>query len=300
MHKLYCVFVKILSAFIPVQKWRKKFRSAAFHKPFGLLEDSFREINAKRQAFNQAADTIETLFLGSSHVAYGFNPAFYSPTSFNFGTNSQDLFTSYQLFIKLEKSLPQLKKVFLSYDIFSRGWALDHSSAAHICSCFNYLYGIDYRIPNYQKNFKKHCAKQRTAVVSTETAKGYLHPAKRQITDDVYQRRNGHLREHNRSVTQLEWIEKLAQIINGQKENIASKQAKLCLVVFPLRQDFREILPEPDLLFQEAQDLSARLGIGFISLYNDTDFTTEDFYDFDHLNPTGAKKFSEKLKELTL
>ena len=155
---MYNTIIKLLIGVVPLSNWRKRLRKKLLHKtafPSGAL---FFEIKRKKEQLLPLMKHIDTLFLGSSHVAYAFNPQYYSGTSFNLGSNSQDFFTSFSLLEKLVGDLPKLEKVFLGYDIFSRGWNLSKSSASFICASYDFLYNIEYLEKNYTQKDILRCA----------------------------------------------------------------------------------------------------------------------------------------------
>ncbi len=94
------------------------------------------------------------------------------------------------------------------------------------------------------------------------------------------------MKEHNRENSQHIWIEKLADM---------RKNAEFTLITFPVRQDYREMCRQKGLSFKEIDEMAERLHIRYLNFFDDADFIYEDFYDFDHLNPQGAEKFSKKL-----
>ena len=78
---------KIICLFVPSKKLRRKIK-----KMMGInsseFNNAFFELKHKRNSLFNGAKEIETLFIGSSHVAYGFNPKFFSSCSVNMGSHS--------------------------------------------------------------------------------------------------------------------------------------------------------------------------------------------------------------------
>lgn len=287
--RLRKMLVKSVCVLVPRKRWRKALRKkllpAQKNPAFATFEQAFLEIKTKKSQLLKSKNEIKHLFLGSSHVAYGFNPLFFKNGAFNAGSNSQDLFTSFYLFSVVRDMLPNLKNILLGYDVFSRGWNLSRTSASHICSAYKYLYNIDYEPPNYEKGYIKKCSEFNKFNLKGEGG-GYLNPPEPAVTDDVFKRTDGHMKEHNRENSQHIWIEKLADM---------RKNAEFTLITFPVRQDYREMCRQKGLSFKEIDEMAERLHIRYLNFFDDADFIYEDFYDFDHLNPQGAEKFSKKL-----
>ena len=296
MYNIFHLLVRLICSFIPVKSIRKETRNFLNIKfglnDYNLFKSCFIEIKCKKISANDLLSA-KCCFLGSSHVACGFNPMYFSQTSLNLGSMSQDLFTSYSLYKNFLKDLPNLKHIFLEYSIFSNGLNLAKTKASHICSIYKYLYGIEYFPQNYVKNFAKICRKLDKCKLKTiKNYNGYLYPKSDILNAQMLDRATKHLREHHRQESQHIWIESLKKILDDKQ--------KLYIVIFPLRTDFKEIFPDSQTLFNELYKLTKTLNIELINFYNDTDFIFEDFQDCDHLNEQGAIKLSTKLKDKLL
>ena len=67
------------------------------------------------------------------------------------------------------------------------------------------------------------------------------------------------------------------------------------MLIPPVRSDYQKLVPE-GLLSSEVKKLIKGTKAQLFDFSNDLDFSDEDFYDYDHLNPIGAEKLSKKLK----
>lgn len=293
MKKLWKIFVKLICAFIPHHRWRKIVRDyllrRSSYEKITYFKNIFLEIKTKQIELLNHADNIETLFIGSSHVAYGFNPAFFSQTAFNLGSTSQDLFTSYHLIKYFKDKCPNLKTVFLGFDVFSRGFDLAQTSASQICSSYKYLYDFDYHPENYTKKYQQLCRIFDNEQPSINDCGGYMNPPKFGFTDAVNDRVASHIKNHNRPVSQLSYIQNILDLLDNQN---------FYLVFMPVRQDYQDACLKQNFTPTIFQNLADVLNIKYFNFWNDNSFNDNDFYDYDHLNPSGAIKFSKKLKEL--
>lgn len=293
------IIVKFLCIFIPLKKWRKDFRNYWLKnnlEALGFWVNRFTEIKSKKISFFEYADKIEELFLGGSQTAYGFIPKYFSNTAFNMSSNSQDSFTSFSLFNILKDKMPNLKTVFLRYGVFSGGFDVSKARTyKDLCSCFKYLFDIDYSPKNYKKKYVK-ISKQLDKLPLLPCKNGYIDLGNPNPNKDstAKVRANYHLREHNREIKQDIWIEKLDELT----KKCGGENVKLILVITPVTAEYRSYLPPSDVLFKDIYDLSKKLNIKIINFFEDEDFTAEDFYDSDHLNLNGAIKFTKKLKNI--
>ena len=281
--------IKFLSLFIPIKSVRKSFRQKMNKlNAFGDLATVFTEIKTKRDTVVDHKSLCKVIILGSSHGAYGINPEFVGEDCFNLCSNSQDLYTSKRILTYMQKELPNLQKVVICLDVFSKGWNLSRTSAEHICASYQYLYGIDYPLFVDHHNNLKRCKKlDKLDLKVKENKNGYLNPPRLILTNSAEERVKSHLREHNREQTQYCHLTDMIQLC-------VSKNIDVYILIAPVRKDYQVLIPQ-NLLLTEAQKLADEKA-KVVDFFNDSDFINEDFYDFDHLNPIGCKKLSIKLK----
>ena len=281
--------IKFICLFIPKKKWRKAIRNKFLGNPFGNLYDQFLEIKKKKQELYKKKENIESIFLGSSHAAFGFDTLEFGANSFNLGSNSQDLYTSYQLYNKIKDDLPNLKNIFLSYSVFSKGWCLAKADAKHICHSYKYLYDIDYDELDFSDKDKKDCTDLDSIHIKYKQTNGF-HPVKKlKLHQTVKERIEGHLKSHNRTINQLS---ELYNFINQTKDK------NFYIVFMPVNDEYRKLAPSFADIFGEICKIADEHNIKYFNFYDDTDFIDTDFLDCDHLNQSGAKKLSQKLKEM--
>lgn len=76
------------------------------------------------------------------------------------------------------------------------------------------------------------------------------------------------------------------------------KNVKISIVISPCQKTYTTSIPPYNELFCELEEICKTENIMLISFYNSTIFDSSDFYDEDHLNLKGAKKFTNELKLL--
>ena len=280
--------IKLLLNLIPVRDWRRTLRTKINRDNlFGNLDEVFREIKVKKQTVLDNAKNCETIMLGSSHGAYGLNPIFISDKCYNLCTNSLDLYTISKIIFYYKEKLPNLKNIFLLIDVFSRGWCLEKSSAEHICASYKSVYGIEYPLYKDTKRYLKQCSKlDKLKYCNLKNDNGYLYPPKIDFYGSVKERVDGHLKEHDRSISQYHYITEISEL-----------GLNIVLIFPPLRKDYENFL-KPNFLFDSIKDLEIKNNVRILDFTSDKDFCNDDFYDCDHLNTIGAEKLSKKIKEL--
>lgn len=284
--------VKFLCKFIPVKKWRRALRDKYVPRDtINDLKPIFYEIKHKKQTLLASPENVHSVFLGSSHVAYGFNPTLCSAHAYNLGATSQDLATAFGILSNILPSCPNLRQVFVGIDVFSRGWSLAKASTTHFCTSYKYLYDIDYVPDNCDKELLRRCKRlDKKKKVPKHNENGYLKPTFKLPSTGFAKRIACHLREHNRNESQYVWIEKIA-------DAISSRNGSLVVCIMPGRSDYRNALSDGTELFADLISLAQQQGITVVNFWQDPDFTDDDFCDYDHLNSHGAEKLSKKIKE---
>ena len=319
VYKLFFWSVSLCSKFIPLHRWRTKFRNRFLKKDiFSCYKSRFIEIKTKKHYLKALDKNIEYLFLGSPHTAYGIIPNIFSKIAFNLGTTSQDWFTSFYLLTKIEDSLKNLKVVFLEYSFFLEGFELAKckKSGQDLICFYNYFYQIDYPVTKYLFSFQE-MARYLNVYPIKKSENGFIRcsaPIIMGINDsenkhlkkckngsnkcsapivlDIEDRVSKHLKHFNRPDSQLFWVEKIYDW--AQKHKV-----ELCIVSYPCRKDYRNLCERAlgkKNLFNRIEQLCSKYNLRFFNFYDDLDFGDEDFYDSDHLNFKGAEKLTAKLK----
>jgi hypothetical protein len=116
------------------------------------------ELVLKRQEFFKTSKNVNTLVMGSSHGDYSFNPRYYTPGAYNFCWASQDLYYSYNVYLKLFQQAPNLNTVVLFFSVFSPGFDLYMTSEYLRCVVYKKIVDIDYKYKRRRLgSFEKQC-----------------------------------------------------------------------------------------------------------------------------------------------
>ncbi|MFT3794062.1 hypothetical protein [Flavobacterium sp.] len=272
----------------------------------------------KAQYLNQHLDKIEILAVGSSHSQDGINPEFFSKhNAANVSFSGQDLRLDQKLLELQVPRLPNLKYVLLelgyhSLDIMHRG---DYDK--------NTLYLRFYGINNFDRRAK--LGDYSIFLSSPQFYLGFLNPNHKRLEINEYGFETGLSDDpnHNR-FKDMEYNE---ATIDKDRENILIQRhrerypeaEKENLVIFEQMVDYcvahklqpiinippvyqtyyEEMVPDKkktrDDLIQKLRKKYPQLIV--FDYEHIPDFKVTDFYNEDHLNPIGAKKFSLMLDE---
>jgi hypothetical protein len=250
------------------------------------------------------SNTIETLILGSSHTFYGVNPLFIESKAFNASNVSQSPDIDFAILKSYEDDFERLKTVVirLSYDtLFEQlkdspeDWRLkDYKIYTDII--------FDYKF-NHNSEILSIGARQVLKVL-----KGYYLNDKSLLNcdslgwgNDLENRPKTNLNKGGllaaKKHTINNWDVLTANIKAFKKLNdwCDIKGVKVILVTPPAYRSYRNNLDEHQLnrMIQVGSELDLKFdNCSYYNFMDSDDFIADDFYDADHLNAAGAKKFS--------
>jgi hypothetical protein len=266
------------------------------------------EYKYKREYMEQHADSINVLFLGSSHAYLGINPKYMSANSFNAAISSQSFDYDLLILQKFDKQLTHLKYIVLPISYFSLFTNLSEASES-------------WRIKFYMIYFQLHSSSKLTNY--TEILSGSLELNLKRLI--LYYVRN----RKEVGCSDLGW-----QIPFGKIEDVAAtgfegakkhtnKNRALYEVQKGILQQIISIAKQKNavVLFYtppayntyynnvDTAQLSLTMNTAtalvkqndntyYHSFLKDSSFDIHDFYDGDHLNGAGAEKLTKKMDSL--
>ncbi len=235
---------------------------------------------------------IDTLILGSSHMEMGYIA---TKKEYNLATSSQDLYYSYNLLKKYNND--NIKNVILSISYFSTWHVLIKTREYAIyCAYFKILTGIDYQYNNVAKEKNLYYIEEKYGDYLKKYYKRFLSGNYRgnynkyqkgyHVPSD--EKKNSILKAMNREHSQMYIFEKFLE---------ETKDKNVYIVIPPMSKDFQEFMPDKQTIFGKTYDIVKSYGnVKLLDYYDDNDFKQDDFFDFQHLNLKGAKKFTNKIK----
>ena len=280
-YKLHKKLLKLLCCFVPSRRIRKRLLGG-FDKHFYF--------KAKKAAI--LAPQIETLVVGSSHAECGF---YETPRDINFGIPSQDLYYSYQLYMKSLLMFPNLKRVVLFYSDFSDGNEEERSMFLEESAKYMQYFGIPPKNPVFYADKQIDlCPKFAPYEVKTpdfDDPYPFPFPANAPSPESVKIRVEKHLKGAFRGSNQTMFVERIIR-------SVLEEGLDLTIVVAPVRADYLSFVPADAKPFEKLENLLKKYDgkVRYLNCWRDTDFTDADFTDCDHLNRSGAEKLTAKIR----
>lgn len=254
---------------------------------------------------------IEILVLGSSHSNFGINPEYFGREAFNISNTSQSLYQDYKVLLKYLPECKNIKMVIIPISYFTLQSDLSLSPEAWRCSYYSVYMGVHgessslFELINHSalvlwdgpfgviKNFKK--------IHKVDINEyGYQSPEKPKtdipkiINDNAGKVRvayhdkiiNDSLLKNN-----IMLLSKIANELN--KRNI-----KIVFITTPVYKTYSRHISNRNykVMTRTIDDLSKKYFAKNFNYFYSNRFEINDFFDNDHLNEAGAKKFSVILK----
>jgi len=256
----------------------------------------------KKVYLDENSPKINTLILGSSHTFYGLNPDYFSKNTFNAAYVSQSLDLDYEILKKYNLKFKNLKTVIIPISYFSLFETLE--SDVEKWRMKNYVLYYDFQktkvfnhnleilnsdIKSNLKKIIKHYMFHKSYITSSNLGWGTDFNSKNkknlkgEITAKKHTAKNFDLYHEN--------VNTLKKIITLCKKN----NTNIIFITTPTHQSYYQNLNKNQLekTIQTISDLvKANSNCNYLNLLKSKKFTTEDFYDADHLNEIGAKKLS--------
>jgi hypothetical protein len=282
---------------------------------WGYLEYRLAQIpntyNQKRAYLEQQLDSIEVLALGTSHVLYGLDPAYFSVHGFNLANVNQSVYYNKRLALHYISRMPKLKVVIMEIGYFSLYYQIMNDKREKWRDYFYAQYwGIGYKDLPYwdMKRFSK------VALYSVDKVKEFARGNFRvnlaeglryngfMPKDTLRPRDSAQLAPEN-FTTRIQGLNKLADTneyaynyrdLESFTDELTRRHVRIVFVTTPwLPQLVRLANAE---LFRRneaaARALCGQYSCTYFNYLNDSRFTVKDFADPNHLNYLGAKKLS--------
>jgi hypothetical protein len=250
-------------------------------------------------------DSIETLYLGNSHILFGINPDLTKSWDFNLASTSQSIDLDLMLLEKFKNKLPNLKCVIVSLDYFTlrttlsqgiENWRIkNYVIYYYLYNWFNPRYYFEVlnglptenllRIARFLKNNK-------SDVNSNHLGWGTNYNITREpnLTISGYEAAKRHtFASSNIIQTNTQTLDSFVNY--AQKFNL-----KILFISSPVSSYYTKHLDTIQLqeVINKGQSLQKlhHKHIKYINLIKSPLFTDEDFYDGDHLNQKGTRKLT--------
>ncbi len=264
----------------------------------------------KNTYLNQHSNELEVLFLGSSHIFYGINPDYIRCRSFNAAHVSQTLDLDYKILISHENNWKSLKYIVIPVDYFSfysqlaqtaEDWRLkNYIIYDGIYSSFNPNYYSELSSNNMHDNierYKKYYFHSTSDITCNSLGWGNNYQSnhgKNLDTTGKFAARS-HLAKNN------ELFEENVSILGNIIAFAKAKNIAIILISCPAYYTYTQNLNTSQ--YQKTKETAIQLcnaysRCHYYNFFEDARFLNTDFYDANHLNEIGARKFSLQLDSI--
>lgn len=278
-----------------------------------LLEVIIRSIpndyHYKSHYLDANSDSLEVLFLGSSHALYGINPEYCKSRSYNASYISQTLDYDLEIFKKYNHHWSNLEYVVVPISYFSMCLQLETGLEPWRIKNYTLYYGMNTssKPADYSEVLSNRFD------INVKRAYGYYFKGKSNITcSDLGFGLN--LKEEKQDLVETGKSAALRHTIEDEtcfKENVEVLESLIKLadeedvkVLFYTPPAYHTYIKNLDSIqlsrtITTITDIDERYSIvSYQNFLDDTTFKASDFFDADHLNRAGAKKLTEKIGEL--
>lgn len=278
---------------------------------FIYIEYSLRSLDSgyeqKRNQLIAQRNNIEILILGDSHTADGINPL-YLRGAFNLAYGSQTILYDKQLILKYRPVLKKLRYVIINFDYMSLYWGFSKERDFF----YYHYYGINMKNKSYTKEnfsyfFYVYSPKTAIKLLIDKPKFSFVNGwAGYQYTD------YGALTEENgkKTVSNYNYDINTSLKINEHKyicselENLIRflKKERIIpiIVTTPGYKYYTSNLDSKILKYNQRyiENLTLKYNLMYFNALKDSTFKENQFYNNDHLNKYGAKKFTMMLDSL--
>lgn len=244
------------------------------------------------------ASSINTLILGSSHLACGFRAG---EGEFNFASPSQDLYYAYNLYKKYNTEF--VKDIILSFSVFTPGHILIRTKMSKYCILYKLLFDIDYQDKeiaqkqglyklekSYRKEIERYINKEKP-VFENYCGNMSEYPEDEFNRKKIKEQALKHYKNNQRKNNQIDFLVKLIDETSINNQN-------LYIVIPPAEDEYRSYLPESRELFSKLYKVcEGYKNVKILNFYNSKEFKHSDFCDGHHLKLQGAEKLTQLIWE---
>jgi hypothetical protein len=248
----------------------------------------------------------KVLIMGNSHAFYGLNPQYFSRKGYNLANISQTLFYDELLLNKHIDSLVNLDAIVLPIEYSSLTQLNNHPEMLWR----RYFYAAQMHLPDssiYWYDLKKYSlALVPRFSISVQAVIKYL--SGKNVYEctpngwaqllgvspgNSYQSAKRTVQKHEEGAKDYPNLEYVERIIAQCKK----RGVKVFLVSLPVTSFYAEEANPQRVaaIAKLCSELSDNKRVFYKSFFNDSSFSSEDFYDADHLNTTGAAKCSKMI-----
>lgn len=262
------------------------------------------EYRYKNDWMEQHAEEVETLIFGSSHAWFGINPVYINGVAFNLALPSQSLKYDSFLLHKWENRYKNLKTIIIPISYFT--------------FFFDNPFGLQ-QAPSYYKNYMGCPYYPGISIYSFEVLffkalHGKLvtqHDNNWKVLCDEYGWHNSPVEPKAEDWEDLVKAKSLVKVQTGSKDYIElnysylkgmalfckKNSIRMVLVTIPTSKVYNQLVDDEriKISYSQVKRLQKEMGTAFFDYREDKRFSSDDFADVNHLNASGAEKFTKIL-----
>ncbi|CAM4413244.1 hypothetical protein [Flavobacterium terrigena] len=279
---------------------------------FLVLEIAIRKIpndyQLKKEYLDKNATKINTLILGSSHTFYGLNPEYFSTKTFNAAYVSQSLDLDYEILNAYQSKFKNLKTVIIPISYFSLFETLETDVEKWRIKNYVMYYGfknkyqftdnfesLNNHITQNVKKAVKYYVLDKSFITASNLGWGTNFNSENKKTfEGAFTAKKHTAKNFNLYSENLKNLEKIIAL--SKKNNI-----NIVFITTPTHKSYYQDLNKIQ-LEKTTKTISNLVknnsNCKYFNLLKSDKFTSEDFYDADHLNEIGAKRLSLLLDKL--
>lgn len=244
----------------------------------------------KKRHVLETKPNLSTIILGSSHGNRGVNTTLMEEPTVNLATTSQDLYQGYHLLKYAVQRRPTIKKVVLCFAPFSHGYNISYSSEKYRTAMLQTVFDIKpfQHDSTISKRWYNQVPKRFLQNISPDSDNNPLQDTQPLDSVKVRERATKHVEFATNNSMDV-WLQK---IIDFTREH----SIELHLVIPPYTDMYKQYFNSTT--FDAVYEMCKKCGVEYHSFLDDTDFVPDDFHDSDHLNISGATKFTAKINTI--
>lgn len=268
-----------------------------------LLRNIPNRFQLQNEYILESGSEIETLIIGSSHTEFGINPEYLESAAFNLSNVSQTVDVDFKLLKHYQKFLPNLKTVIirLSYaTLYERlndskeAWRMkDYTIYQHLDSegiAFNSeILSVSLSL-NINRIYDYYILKL-DEVKSNSLGWGTEAVSSKSKNLDT----TGEIVVKKHTIENLEYFEANQDSFNAIVDFAKENSIEIIVITLPAYESYFKNMEENQIenTIHFGKNLAKTYpNVRYLNFLEDKRFNKSDFYDADHLNEIGARKFS--------
>jgi hypothetical protein len=280
---------------------------------FGWIEIKARQLPntyaLKKRNIEKQLDSIHILALGSSHAFDDIDPEWFSCRGFNFANTSQSLFHDSQLCLKYSDQMPRLKAVIFVISYFTFWFEMQDLTEGWRDYFYYHYYGIRY--PSLEKTDIKYYS---FAALYTKTflkdmilnkidypytfgdiqVNGWQKIESVGDSNEINDKAGEERVKFHTSIIRREHLSENIGYLEPVLKKLNDRNIQVIFVIPPVYKTYSKYA-DTSIMAENRRIISGlckKFNARFFDYFSDPRFTRENFMNNDHMNRTGAKKFS--------